>query len=374
MCHTPAVPAIVKTPTRRGGEDLAALLERATAALRREQLVVLPTETVYGVAALATSPRAMAALRALQASNGNTWHAPDRERVLATGLIQHPAHQRLLERLTPGGVRFLIETDRTRFADEPDDLFRFDDCLCLRIPDHPITARVLASLDDPIAIGRVPTTISAHGRGLDSPELAAALEAAGVALAVDDGPTRLGSVSTPIRLTRAGGYRVLGDGSVDRRTIDQAMKRVILFVCSGNTCRSPMAEAIARDLFDKNPPSNMPLVAMSAGTSAADGDAATPEGDLALRHLGVRPLPHRSRHLTREMIQQAEVVYAMTNAHRAAILRLDPDAAGKVELLSPAGKDIPDPIGSGPEVYISTAEAIRAGILHRFRARKLVEV
>ncbi|HEX8875318.1 MAG TPA: Sua5/YciO/YrdC/YwlC family protein [Phycisphaerales bacterium] len=365
--------AIVKTPARRGGEDPAALLERATEALRREQLVVLPTETVYGVAALATSPRAMAALRALQASHGNTWHAPDRARVLATGLIQHSAHQRLLERLTPGGVRFLIETDRSRFADEPDDLFRFDDCLCLRIPDHPVTARVLAALDDPVAIGRVPTTISSHGRGLDSPDLAAALEAAGVALAVDDGPTRLGNISTPIRLTRAGGYRVLGDGSVDRRTIDEAMKRVILFVCSGNTCRSPMAEAIARDLFDKNPPSNMPLVAMSAGTSASDGDAATPEGDLALRHLGVRPLPHRSRHLTREMIQQAEVVYAMTHSHRAAILRLDPDAAGKVELLSPAGKDIPDPIGSGPEVYISTAEAIRAGILHRFRARKLVE-
>lgn len=73
------------------------------------------------------------------------------------------------------------------------------------------------------------------------------------------------------------------------------------------------------------------------------------------------------------MIQNAEVVYAMTKGHRATILKLAPDAADKVELLSPAGKDIPDPIGSGLEVYISTAEAIRAGILHRFRARKLVE-
>lgn len=55
------------------------------------------------------------------------------------------------------------------------------------------------------------------------------------------------------------------------------MKRVILFVCSGNTCRSPMAEAIARDLFDKNPPSNMPLIAMrAAGTTAFEGDARRP--------------------------------------------------------------------------------------------------
>ena len=73
------------------------------------------------------------------------------------------------------------------------------------------------------------------------------------------------------------------------------------------------------------------------------------------------------------LIDGAEVIYAMTKGHRASILKMVPEAEGKVELLSPAGKDIPDPIGSGLEVYISTAEAIRAGILHRFRARKLVE-
>ena len=373
MCHTRPVPEIVKPPTRGGGTDIAALIVRAADALKGESLVVLPTETVYGVAALGTSPKAMAALRALQANPGATWHAPDHERVFATGIVHHAAHRRLLERLTPGGVRFLIETERDRFADEPAGLFRYDECLCVRVPDHPITTKVLAAIDAPVAIGRVPAAISSNGRGLDAANLAAELDRAGIALAIDDSQTRLGSVSTPIRLTKAGGYRVLGDGAVDRRTIDEAMKRVILFVCSGNTCRSPMAEAIARDLFDKNPPSNMPLIAMSAGTTAFEGDGATPEGDQALRHLGILPRPHRSRPLTREMIQNAEVVYAMTKGHRATILKLAPDAADKVELLSPAGKDIPDPIGSGLEVYISTAEAIRAGILHRFRARKLVE-
>lgn len=348
-------------------------MARCAVALDAGDLVVLPTETVYGVAALSTSAPAMAALRALQSNDGNTWHAPDARRVIDAAALHHPAHLRLLERLTPGGVRFLIETDQARFADEPDGMFRFDGCLCVRIPDHALTARVLAAVPVPVAIGRVPNFVSSRGRVLDASDLPAALDRAGIALALDDGPTRLGSVSTPIRLTRAGGYRILGEGAVDGRTIDQAMKRVILFVCSGNTCRSPMAEAIARDLFDRNPPSNMPLVALSAGTSAFDGDGSTPEGDQALRHLGVQPQPHRSRTLTREMIESAEVIYAMTKGHRASILKLVPGAEGKVELLSPAGKDIPDPIGSGLEVYISTAEAIRAGILHRFRARKLVE-
>lgn len=365
----PTLAQVISSRSGAGDREVA----RCAEALGAGALVVLPTETVYGVAAIATSRPAMAALRALQAHDGNTWHAPDARRVIDAAGLHHPAHIRLLERLTPGGVRFLLETDQARFADEPDGVFRFDGCLCVRVPDHAFTARVLAAVPAPVAIGRVPDFISARGRVLDAPDLSAALDRAGVALALEDGPTRLGSVSTPIRLTRAGGYRVLSEGAVDGRTIDQAMKRVILFVCSGNTCRSPMAEAIARDLFDKNPPSNMPLIAESAGTSAFDGDAAAPEGDLALRHLGIQPQPHRSRTLTREMIRGAEVVYAMTKGHRASILKMVPEAEGKVELLSPAGKDIPDPIGSGLEVYISTAEAIRAGILHRFRARKLVE-
>ena len=134
-----------------------------------------------------------------------------------------------------------------------------------------------------------------------------------------------------------------------------------------------MAEAIARDLFEQRPLSNMPLVAMSAGTAAFEGDGATPEGDQALRHLGVQPRAHRSRVLTREMIREAEAIFAMTRGHLAAILQMMPEAAGKVQLLNPSGRDIADPIGSGLERYISTAEAIRAGILLRFRERGWIE-
>ncbi|MBY0111244.1 MAG: Sua5/YciO/YrdC/YwlC family protein [Phycisphaerales bacterium] len=362
-------------PSRpRGGEAaVAALVERAASQLDSGQLVVLPTETVYGAAASTTSPDALAALRALQSNPGNTWHTHDRQRVIEAAGLRHPAHLRMLDRLTPGGVRFLIDSDVTRVGQEPDGLFCLDGCLCVRIPDHPFTNAVLAAAKSPITIGRVPSFISSTGRSLDAADLPAALDRAGIALAINDGPTRLGSTSTPIQLTRAGGYRVLGDGAVDRRTIDAAMRRVILFVCSGNTCRSPMAEAIARDFFEKAPPSNMPLVALSAGTTAFDGDGATAEGDQALRHLGITPRPHRSRLLTREMIQEAEAVFAMTKGHRATILNMVPEAKDKVELLAPSGKDIPDPIGSGLEVYISTAEAIRAGILHRLRERNLVE-
>jgi protein-tyrosine-phosphatase/tRNA A37 threonylcarbamoyladenosine synthetase subunit TsaC/SUA5/YrdC len=319
------VAEVISSRSGAGNGDCARVAEW----LRAGKLVILPTETVYGVAASARSSAAMAALRALQSNPGNTWHTHDPQRVIEAVGIRHEAHRRLLEKLTPGGVRFMIETDRTSVDGEPEGTFVLEGSLCVRVAD--------------------------------------------IVAAVDDGPTRLGQTSTPIRLTRAGGYRVLGEGAVDERTIDAAMKRVVLFVCSGNTCRSPMAEAIARDLFDKRPLSNMPLVAMSAGTSAFDGDGSTPEGDQALRHLGVLPRPHRSRLLTREMIREADAIFAMTRGHRASIVQMMPEAVEKVQLLQPSGRDIADPIGSGLDTYISTAEAIRAGILLRFRERGWIE-
>lgn len=360
---------IVSTRTGAGEGDIARLAELLGAG----KLVVLPTETVYGVAASARSAGALAALRALQSSVGNTWHTHDPRRVISAAGVEHAAHRRLIEKLSPGGVRYMIETDRVQFDGEPEGTFVLDGCLCVRVPDHAFTNEVLARVRGPVAIGWVPSDISSTGRSLDGRGLADALDRAGIAAAVDDGPTRIGKTSTPLRLTRAGGYRVLGEGAVDARTIDAAMKRVVLFVCSGNTCRSPMAEAIARDLFDKRPLSNMPLIAASAGTSAFDGDGATAEGDQALRHLGVRLQSHRSRLLTREMIREAEAIFAMTRGHRAAILQMMPEAADKVQLLNPSGRDIADPIGSGLDTYISTAEAIRAGILLRFRERGWIE-
>jgi protein-tyrosine phosphatase len=363
------VAEVISSRSGAGNGDCARVAEW----LRAGKLVILPTETVYGVAASARSSAAMAALRALQSNPGNTWHTHDPQRVIEAVGIRHEAHRRLLEKLTPGGVRFIIETDRTSVDGEPEGTFVLEGSLCVRVADHAFTNQVLAEVPGPVAIGRVPSEISSSGRILDGKGLAAALDRAGIVAAVDDGPTRLGQTSTPIRLTRAGGYRVLGEGAVDERTIDAAMKRVVLFVCSGNTCRSPMAEAIARDLFDKRPLSNMPLVAMSAGTSAFDGDGSTPEGDQALRHLGVLPRPHRSRLLTREMIREADAIFAMTRGHRASIVQMMPEAAEKVQLLQPSGRDIADPIGSGLDTYISTAEAIRAGILLRFRERGWIE-
>jgi protein-tyrosine-phosphatase len=124
--------------------------------------------------------------------------------------------------------------------------------------------------------------------------------------------------------------------------------RLVLFVCSGNTCRSPMAAAIANSLRDG--------IAQSAGLTPRDGAPMTGEAVSALRSLDITPTPHTARPLTPQLVDSADVIYAMTRAHRDAILATYPHAAEKTHCLDPNG-DIPDPMG-GPAEGVG-ADAVR---------------
>lgn len=85
---------------------------------------------------------------------------------------------------------------------------------------------------------------------------------------------------------------------------------------------------------------------------------ATPQAVEALARMDVRASPHASRLLTPELVAQADVIICMTASHLDAVRAMDPAANSKAIMLAPDG-DIPDPVGSPLEVYISTAERIR---------------
>ena len=148
-------------------------------------------------------------------------------------------------------------------------------------------------------------------------------------------------------------------------------ERLFLFVCSGNTCRSPMAAAIAnaeiaaRLGIAYESLETVNVRALSAGVSAKVGAPLTDEAAEVLRSLSVPVKPHAARSLTPELAEKAELIFCMTKAHRQAVVEMLPSVAGKTYCLDTQA-DIADPIGKGMPAYVACARQIERLVQMRF--------
>src|SRR3954470_9432106 len=142
--------------------------------------------------------------------------------------------------------------------------------------------------------------------------------------------------------------------------------KTILFVCTGNVCRSPMAEG----LFRHAAKGIGEFRVLSAGVGAIDGQPPSSHAVNALKQLNIDIARQRSRMLTGDLIQQADYIFGMTHGHVDAITLLYPMAADKTfvlrefdETLDSFEKDIADPIGGSYEVYLNVRDQIEQGIV-----------
>ena len=200
--------------------------------LRDGNVVVMPTETVYGAAGIVNNPAAMAKLKAFRRSDESplTIHLGKADEAMKyIGQTSQLGH-RMMRKLWPGpvGLTFDVEQPtRKQVSAELNvaehDLYR-NGAITLRCPDHTVAKDLLEAADAPVVATTVTTN---HWAAL----------ADQVDLILDAGPTRYSKPSTLVKISGES-YQIARIGVYDERIIEKLLKTTILFVCSGNTCRS----------------------------------------------------------------------------------------------------------------------------------------
>jgi protein-tyrosine phosphatase len=336
--------------------------------LRAGGVVVLPTETVYGAAGVMTNEATLSRLKQIRGANEDkpfTIHLSRRDDANQYIGATSDLAKRMMRKLWPGPVAIQFDVPAERRAEVaknlklPENEIYEAGTITLRCPDHLITTDVLSLVKAPVALTRA---------GLDPSEISKEMDGK-VDLVIDAGVSRYSKPSTIVRVHNDK-YEIVRAGIYDERIIERLLRTTVMFVCSGNTCRSPMSEAIARKILaDKLHVSPDDLESkgvsvISAGSFAMPGARATPQAVEALKAAGIDLSKHRSKPLSVELIHQADAIFTMSRAHSQSVLALVPSAAEKVKTLDP-DKDVEDPIGGDLSLYQGLTVALKALIEKR---------
>ena len=370
---------------RDNATDTQAIALQAGQVLDSGGLVVFPTETVYGIAASVTSEQGHAQLRRFKGRNEDrpfTIHLPNplaADRYVDT---TSPKLSRVIRKMFPGPVTLIVEVTDKVIKSKLESLglpvqtrnrLYFENTVGLRCPDQPLAQQVLAATSAPVVAS------SANRRGAAPPyDAHEAADAVGddAALLIDGGRCQYAKPSTIVRLgcgpQGEPKVTVERDGVYDERFVRKLLRWTMLVVCSGNTCRSPMAEGMAKQILAEqrgltiNELETAGLRVLSAGAFTAGGLPASPEAVEAMSKIDIDLSNHRSQPLSPELIHEADVIYCMTRDHYQAIVSMSPSAADKTSTLDPQG-DVEDPFGSNATGYQRCAELIRRRLAQRLK-------
>ncbi|MCC9656113.1 arsenate reductase/protein-tyrosine-phosphatase family protein [Rhodopirellula halodulae] len=376
-------------------DDPRDIVHRSVQALVEGQVIGVPSETVYGLVASSLCPAAVRRLAKWTAACRD-WKvdgdADDEATIVApaqeSGAIalsvrsgdavgdflmpMTPLARRLSERCFPGPLTLIAQCDDAVSATSclPEivaNVLRVGagcesasggGAVAFRVSEHRLLSHIHRYLSAPLVwaeIGRPDQSPPNTAEKLQS----ALAEGTGetLPLLLDDGISRYGDEGTVVRVT-GNQWHVERTGVIQQAAMNQFVKPVIALVCTGNTCRSPMAETLLREALRRKFGREDVARVVSAGVAAGHGSGASPQAVQVMGKRGLDLTGHASQPLEESLMSMADLVLTMTRRHREAIVAAWPDRAERVFTLRRDGGDISDPVGMPVDVYEQCADQI----------------
>lgn len=353
-------------------EDVRDAILRAVETLASGKLIAVPTETVYGIAASALNESAIKRLYELK---GRPEEKPFAFAIKSSddALDYVPQMSSIQRRLTrrcwPGPVTFVFDLHSDSVV------HRLPNCvkepliergtIGLRVPAHEITLEILRLCAGPLVL--TSANLSGNKEATDGNEVVDEL-GDGVDLILNDGPSKLGQPSSVVQIENKK-INLLRQGVVDGATLDSLTNLMIMVVCTGNTCRSPMGEALLRRrIAEKLGVTETQLTEsgvqiVSAGIAAMPGALASPQSVDVMESIGIDIQNHSSQPVTPHLVQFADLILTMTEGHRRALVSHWPSVASRTFTLRRDQGDVSDPIGMPVNHYRLCAEQIDENIV-----------
>ena len=353
--------------------DSGAIIEAASV-VDAGGLVVFPTETVYGIAARVSEDSLLRLdeIKGRDSSKSYTVHIGRVEDVRRYVPSIGAKAGKVIKNAWPGPLTIVfelggedLEKQRIGLGDDVFGRLYRGNAIGVRCPDNAVAGALLNAANYPVVAP------SANSGG-DSPAIdggeAFAKVGGQVDLVLDGGACKYGKSST-VAVVNNRGVIILRGGIYSAEELKGYSQINVLFVCTGNTCRSPMAEGIFKKYLaeklecEVDELGEMGYNVSSAGLLDMQGGAASSESVVACAARGVDIGCHESRALSAELIAESDFIFAMEQMHQSRVVAMWGDSAEKCILL--AERNISDPIGQRQGVYNKCADIIEDAVKKR---------